>query len=149
MKIRTIEKWILLEQTGELLPRLQHRLNACPEAQARRNELQTLCASVPRPDPELPPWSVSRIDARLRSERRSLSTLLRMLRPALALAACLAVAFGLLNFHEKQTLPAPPTVATATVNGVDVWRDPLDEDLSKLESLIVAASGDPLDIMEM
>jgi ferric-dicitrate binding protein FerR (iron transport regulator) len=149
MKTKTIEKWLLLEQTGELSPRRQRRLNACPEAQERRNELQTLCASVPRPDPELPPWSVTRIDARLQSEHRLSSTFLRMMKPALALAACLAVAFGLLNFHRKQTLPAPVTVATATVNGVDVWSDPLDEDLCKLENLIVAISGDPLDIMEM
>jgi len=30
-----------------------------------------------------------------------------------------------------------------------VWNDPFDEALSNLENLLAAASGDPLDIMEM
>ncbi len=67
--------------------------------------------------------------------------------PVLALAACLTVVTGIFNFHGGQTSSAPAAVLTTT--GVDVWDDPLEEDLSKLENQIVAISGDPLDSMEM
>jgi hypothetical protein len=55
---------------------------------------------------------------------------------------------GILNFHGKQTSSASAAVVVAAAE-VDVWNDPLEEELGRLENLIVAISGDPLDIMEM
>lgn len=148
MKTKTMQKWLLLEQTGELSPRRKQRLNACPEAQALREELRSLYASIPESSIQPSPWSVAKIDARLREERRSTTVFSKHWKTALALAACLTATVGILNFHGGQ-VSSSPAVAVATVAGVDVWSVPIEEDLSKLESLIVAISGDPLDIMEM
>ena len=55
MKTTTLEKWILLEQSGELSPRRQRVLNAIPEAQEKRDELNALCAATPLSDVEPSP----------------------------------------------------------------------------------------------
>lgn len=170
MNTRKLEKWLLLEQSGELSPRQALRLNraleASEEARVLKSELVRLKGSIRTPNVELAPWTVAKISARLNGHHRpvlnfyrgchSLRSLPRIRgaslaslgwKPALALAACLAVVAGVLNFHGKQI----PSTSTAVVvaAGADVWNDPFEEDLSKLENLIVAISGDPLDIMEM
>lgn len=152
MKTRQIEKWLLLEQSGELSPR-QHRslcrvLASSEEARAMRNELGCLKESIIPPEIEPSPWSVTRIAARLNEEHRPVFLFSRVWKPALALAACLTVITGILNFHGEQQTSSAPVAVLATA-GVDVWDDPLEEDLSRLENQIVAISGDPLDIMEM
>ena len=103
--------------------------------------------SVLLPEVEPSPWAVARIAARLREERHSVLTATRALKPVLALASCLMVAVGILNFHGEQNSSSLATVVAAA--GVDVWSDPLEEDLSRLESQIAAISGDSLDTMEM
>jgi hypothetical protein len=148
MKTKKIEKWLLLEQSGELSPRRRRLLNGCPEAQSKRAELNALCAALPALDAEPSPRTVIRITARLREEHRSGLTFSRALKPALALAASLMVVGGILNFHGKQTSSASALVVVAAAE-VDVWNDPLEEELGRLENLIIAISGDPLDIMEM
>ena len=147
MKTKKLEKWLLLEQSGELSPRQSRALNTCPEAKAKREELSALRTALPVLDAEPSPWSVTKIDARLRGERHPVLGFSKHWKVALALAACLAVVAGILNFHGKQNPSAPVVVASAA--GVDVWSDPVEEDLSRLESLMAAISGDPLDIMEM
>ena len=144
MKTKTLEKWILLEQSGELSSRRQRLLEACPEAQAKREELNALRTAMPSPDAEPSPWAAARIAARLRGERRSILLPSRVWRPILALAACLTLVVSTWNFNQTSSSPV-----TVTVAGADVWNDQFEEDLTELESLILAISGDPLDIMEM
>lgn len=152
MKTKKLEKWLLLEQSGELSPRQLSRLGrelaASGQARSVRKELGRLKDSIITPEVEPSPWTVARIAARLREEHRSGLTFSRALKPVLALAASLMVVSGILNFHGKQT-PSTSTAVVVAAAGVDVWNDPLEEDLGRLENLIVAISGDPLDIMEM
>lgn len=152
MKAAKLEKWMLLEQSGELSPARIRRLNrvlaSSQEARELRDTLNLLKNSVVIPDIELPPWTVRRIAARLYREPAPQISSFRILRPAAALAAGLMLAAGIFNFHGEQNSSASSTVLAA-VAGVDVWNDPLEEDLGRLENLIVAISGDPLDIMEM
>jgi len=151
MKKRKLEKWLLLEQSGELstrqLRQLGRELAASEDTRILRQELGRLKGSILLPEIEPSPWTVTKIATRLHEERRSAPTVTRVLKPALALAACLMVVAGILNFHGKQVSSAP--VAVATVARVDVWNDPLEEDLGRLERQIAAISGDSLDIMEM
>jgi len=148
MKTEKLEKWLLLEQTGELSVRRCRKLAACPEAQTKREELNALRIALPILNAEASPWVVTKIVARLRTECQPASGFSKAWKPALALAACLALVTAILNFHGEQTSSAPSVAVVATA-GVDVWSVPIEEDLSKLESLIVAISSDPLDIMEM
>ncbi len=148
MKMEKLEKLLLLEQTGELSSRQCRKLDACPEAQAKRDELKAFCASVPAADVEPSPWAVTKIAARLREEHRPNLIFFKHWKPALALAAILMIVSGIFNFHGNQTSSTSTAVVVAAA-GVDVWNDPLEEDLGRLENLIVAISGDPLDIMEM
>jgi len=149
MKTEKLEKWLLLEQTGELSARQRRELAACPEAQAKRDELKALRMALPVLDAEPSPWTVTKIDAQLRKTSRMVWTVSRVWRPALALAACLTLVAGILNFHDEQQVSSTSAtvVLAAAVEGV--WNDPLEEDLGNLERLIVAASGDSLSIMEM
>jgi hypothetical protein len=151
MKIKKLEKWLLLEASGELSPRqlrrLDRELTVSEDARALRQELGRLRGSILLPEIELSPWTVAKIAARLREEHRPVWTVTQVLKPALALAACLALVVGILNFHGKQNSLSLATVVAAA--GVDVWNDPLEEDLSRLERQIMAISGDSLDTMEM
>ncbi|MEI7851585.1 MAG: hypothetical protein WCH86_07105 [Kiritimatiellales bacterium] len=151
MKMKKLEKWLLLEASGELSPRQLRRLGrelaVSEDARILRQELGRLRGSILLPAIEPSPWTGSRIAARLREERHPALTVTRALKPALALAACLALVAGILNFHGKQTSSASAAIVAAA--GVDVWSDPLEEDMSRLESQIAAISGDSLDTMEM
>ncbi len=149
MKKKKLEKWLLLEASGELSLRQLHRLGrelaASEEARILRQELGRLRGSILLPEVEPSPWTVARIAARLREERRPAFLFSNAWKPALALAACLMVAVGIFNFHGN---PAFSSVAVAA-SGVDVWNDPLERDLSRLESQIAAISSDSLDIVGM
>jgi len=151
MKTKKLEKWLLLEQSGELSPKqlclLRRELDISDRARRLREELGILSGSIRKIDVEPSPWAVARIAARLREEGQTVVSLSKILRPVLALAACLTVVSGVLNFHGKQTYSASTAVIAAA--GVDVWDDPFEQDLSKLENLIVSISGNPIDIMEM
>ena len=152
MNAKKLEQWLLLEQSGELpekkMRQLERELASSEEARRLRDELDLLSRASLSLDTELPAWTVVKIAARLRDERRPVQIGMRVLKPLVVLAACLLLAAGLFNFHEQQT-SSTPAVAVAALSGVDVWSDPFDEELSNLESLLAAASGDPLDIMEM
>ncbi|HNX53472.1 MAG TPA: hypothetical protein PKI68_06975 [Pontiellaceae bacterium] len=151
MKTKKLEKWLLLEQSGELSPRQLRRLNRelsdSEEARVLRSELRRLKGVLLTPDIEPSPWTVSQIAARLRVENRPDMALIRILKPVLALAACLALMLGIGNFHGERASSASPGVVASA--GVDVWDDPIGEDLNNLENLIVAISGDSNDVMEM
>ena len=147
MKTKNIEKWLLLEQSGELSPRRKKMLNACPEADEKRRKLHALCAAVSHTEVEEPsPWAATRIHARLQAERRSILLSARVWKPVLALAACLTVVVSRLDFTPESS---PAAVASVEVGVADVWNVQFEEDLADLENLILAMSGDPLDIMEM
>jgi hypothetical protein len=146
MNAKKLEKWILLEQTGELSPRKQKILNACPQAQAKREELNVLRSAISAEDQEPSPWVVSRINARLQQERLSFFRPVRVWIPGLALAACLMLIFTIIDFT-----PESAEVSVVSVEAVvqDEWNVQFEEDLAELESLILAMSDDPLDIIEM
>ncbi|MEI8205791.1 MAG: hypothetical protein WCG03_02825 [Kiritimatiellales bacterium] len=151
MKRKKLEKCLLLEQSGELSPRqlrqLERELAASENARILRQELGRLRGSVLLPETEPFPWTVARISARLREERRPVLTATQVIKPVLALAACVMAVAGIFNFHGKQAASSPVAVVAAA--GVDVWNDPLEGDLSRLERQIAAISGDSIDIMEM
>jgi len=151
MKRKKLEKWLLLEQSGELSPQqlrqLGRELAVSEDARILRQELGQLKGCILLPEIEPSPWTVTKITSRLREEHRPALTVTRAFKPALALATGLMVVVGILNFHEGQNSSAPVAVVAAA--GVDVWNDPLEEDLSRLESQIAAILGDSLDIMEM
>ncbi|HKL21001.1 MAG TPA: hypothetical protein VJ904_04300 [Tichowtungia sp.] len=145
MNAKKLEKWILLEQTGELSPRKQKILNACPQAQVKRDELNALFSAVPDENTEPSPWALTRIHARLQNERRPVLLPARVWTPVLALAACLMLVFTLIDFS-----PESAEVSVASVEAVvqDEWTEEFEDDLAELESLILAMSDTPLDIME-
>lgn len=145
MNTKKLERLLLLEQSGELTPRQRRALARADGAEPARRELAALRAAVQMPEAEPSPWTVAKIDARLREERRPALVWLR--KPALALAACLVLAAGILNFHGKQTSSTSAAVVAAAE--ADVWSDQFEGNLVELENLITAMSGDPLDIMEM
>jgi len=146
MNAKKLEKWLLLEQTGELSAKKQQLLNACPKAEEKRTELNALCAAVSPSDAEPSPWAATRIHARLKTERRPLLLPVRVWQPILALAACLTLVVTTFDFTPE---PSAVSVAAVAVGETDVWDVQFEEDLEELESLILAISGDPLDIMEM
>ena len=144
MKMKTVEKYLLLEQSGELSERRYRLLDACPEAQAKRDELKKLCAAVPVLDVEPDSWAATKIVARLREERKPVVAFSKVWKPVFLTAACLVLVVNTFDF--KQT--ASTSVVIKMIEA-DVWNDQFEEDLVELESLILAISGDPLDIMEM
>jgi hypothetical protein len=146
MKTNKLEKWILLEQSGELSPRRRKILEACPDAAAKRAELNALCTAVRPVSAEPSPWAATRINARLKTERRSLLLPARVWQPILALAACLTLVVTTFDFMPE-TSTTPSTVLTAAETYA--WSVQFEEDLAELESLILAISGTPLDITEM
>ncbi len=145
MKMKTLEKYLLLEQSGELSARQRRQLDACPEAQAKRDELNVLCAATPTAAVEPSPWTTTKIAARLREDQRPAFTFSKVWKPVFLTAACLMLVVNTFDF--KQT-PSSSAVVATTVE-VNVRYDQLEEDLVELESLILAMSGDSLDIMEM
>ena len=149
MKMKKIEKWLLLEASGELSPRqlrrLERELAVSEDARILRGDLGRFRGSVLRQEIEPSPWAAAKIAARLREEHHPARTVTRGLKPALALAACLALVAGVLIFHGKKTSLA----SIAVVAAADVWNDSLEEDMSRLEGQIMAISGDSFDIMEM
>lgn len=152
MKTGKLEKLLLLEQSGELSFRQRRRLirelAVSDEARRVRAELSILSSSIRLPDAEPSLWAVARIVSRLREDTCPSSIRLsRILKPVLALAASLVLMMNAWNFHGGQALST--SVAAVTPAGVDVWNDPFEEDLSRLENLIGTLSGSPLDIMEM
>lgn len=151
MKTDQLERWLLLEQSGELPPRrlrrLEQALLASEEGRRMRVELIRLNESIREPDTTLSPWMVSGIHARLQDVRCAPLRFSGVWKSALATAACLAVAFGLWTFHGGGVFSTSDAVVA--VDEADVWYDPFEEKLSELENLIVAISGDSLDIMEM
>ena len=148
MKTTTLEKWILLEQSGELSARKIQRLNACPQAEAKRAALKALATAVRIDDVDPSPWTMQKIAARLRNEPPRRWVPVHVWQPVLALAACLTLVVGLFNL-KPETSSASATSATVAVVALDVWDVQFEEDLVELETLILAISGDPLDIMEM
>jgi ferric-dicitrate binding protein FerR (iron transport regulator) len=150
MKPSQLEKWVLLEQSGELAPRDQLRLKRALDGSAAarhlRDDLRQIEAAVMDPASEPSPWTAVRIDARLRAENPA-GVPLRRWKPALSLAAGALLMAGLFTFHGQQNSSSfVPALAAAEV---DAWSDPFEEDLVRLENLIAAASGDTLDLMEM
>ena len=144
MKMKQLEKLILLEESGELSVRQRRTLEQCPEADDVRKELTAFLNSVPVLEEEPSAWAATKIASRLRSKPNSLFEFSRLWKPALALAACLTIFVN--SFDFRQTSSASTVVQTVEV---DVWDDQFEEDLAELETLILAISGDPLDIMEM
>jgi hypothetical protein len=152
MKTNKLEKLLLLEQSGELSSgqrgRLEHELQVSDKARKLRSDLRMLSGSINEPDVELSPWTVARIDARLREKSRPAFNPATLWKPALALAAGLTLISGIFNFNENQ-ISSAPAVAVIGTTEVDVWSVPFEEDLNRLETLIMAISVNPADLMEI
>lgn len=153
MKIRKIERWLLLEQSGELSARRRNRLARelarSQTARRLRDELRLLNESVCEADADVSPRALTRMNARLRDETNAGIVFSNAWKPALAFAACLIMALGLWTFQGKQVPAETADVQTESGSESALWDDPLGEDLSELEDLIVALSDTSFDIMEM
>jgi len=145
MKAKTLEKLLLLEQTGELSKQQKLRLNALPDVQAKRDELNALCAAVSVITEEPSPWTVSKIDARLREGRRSILLSARVWKPILALAACLTLVVSTWDFKPVPSVDSISVVISET----EAWTVQFNEELGELENLILVLSDSPQDISEM
>jgi len=145
MKAKTVEKLLLLEQTGELSKRQKVRLDAAPGVQEKRDELNALCAAVSVVTEDPSPWTVSKIDARLRKERRPILLPTRVWKPILALAACLTLVVSTWDFKPAPSVDSISVVISET----EAWTAQFSEDLGELENLILAISDSSLDISEM
>ena len=155
MNTDTAQRYILLEQSGELSERQRRRLethlSAHPEDRAYRNELYAITAAAQHASPEATPdRSLNRIlaEARATSTGQALpvSGTLIFLRPALALAAlCALCLVGWVFLHEPGSTaitghvgPEPELVA---------WDTGLDEQISELNSLF-ASVDEEIDISD-
>lgn len=153
MKTDKLEKWILLDQTGELSVRNKRRLDreleASSEARRLRDDLNRLTSAVPPADAEPGPWAAQQIHARLSSEPEPLLGF--SWKPVLPLAAGLVVAavFWTARFDSNTSSAIASSAPTEAEIEEIVWEDPLAEDLEELETLILAISESPLDIMKM
>jgi hypothetical protein len=152
MNTKKIERWLLLEQTGELSPRKLRNLNfelaASEDVRRLRDELSSLSGAVIKDAVEPDPWTLTKITARLRAEKAPRWSFSRALKPVLTLSICLFMTTRLLNFHESQT-PSGNYAGSVAVAEADALNDPFEVDMAELENLILAISGDQLDIMEM
>ena len=144
MKTTKLEKLILLEQSGELSAQQRRLLDACPEAKAKRDELTVLHAATPLLEVEPSPWTATKIAARLREEPRPVLRFSKVWKPVFLTTACLMLVVSTFDF--KQTVPDAVVVTETEMDG---WNNQFEDDLVELESLILAISGDPLDVMEM
>ena len=143
MNATPLEQLLLLEQSGELSAkqrlRLDAELAASAEARRLRAELRGLAAAVP-PPPAGPVAAVARIDARLRRTTAPVAAFRPAWKSALAAAAALALLFGVRAFRSPDPAgPADPVLAAAEEA---VWTDPLEEEFTELESLLLAISSD-------
>jgi hypothetical protein len=142
VKTSKLKKWVLLEQSGELSDRRRQKLEQCAGVEEERAALRALTeAAAKEPVDELSPWTVTRIQSRLREEH--VHSPLRVLKPVLITSACLLLVTTLLPSGE------PPSNTEAVVsNGSQssVWDELFEEELSELEGLISSMSGDQLAI---
>lgn len=153
MNAKKLEKWLLLEQSGELSApkrkKLEQELIQSPDARRLKDELQLLKSSMGETDVEISPWTVKKIHSRLCNQPVASLLFSNVWKTSLALAACLAVLIGILNFQGTQVATESAVAELASVDESDIWDDSLGEDLDELENLIVALSGSSFDIMEM
>ena len=147
MNATPLEQLLLLEQSGELSAkqrlRLDAELAASAEARRLRAELRGLAAAVP-PPPAGPVAAAARIDARLRRTPAPVAAFRPAWKSALAAAAALALLFGVRAFRSPDpAVPADPVLAAAADAAEEaVWTDPLEEEFTELESLLLAISSD-------
>ena len=146
MNVPPLEQLLLLEQSGELSAkqrlRLDAELAASAEARRLRAELRGLAAAVP-PPPAGPVAAAARIDARLRRTPKPAAAFRPAWKSALAAAAALALLFGVRAFRSPESaVPEDSVLAAAEAAEETVWTDPLDEEFTELESLLLAISSD-------
>ncbi|NLG35635.1 MAG: hypothetical protein GX548_09810 [Lentisphaerae bacterium] len=153
-----LEQLLLREPTGELSNSqrrtLDAELAANPDARRRRAELLGLAKAMP-PAPTGPaPGAAEAIAARLAREPARPVHRPRW-APALAAAAALALLLGVSLFRGG---PAPATKAPALAlahpeesaeTAEDDWTDPLEDEFTELESLLLAISDDPFEYIDL
>ena len=146
MTRKQVERWILLEQSGELSARQKRKLDRCPEAEDVRAELSIVSEAIQHSDIHPSPWATQQILSRLRADTSVFRPLpIRVWTPVIALAAGLMLVVAIVDFK-----PDPPSrSASVLIADVELWDSQFESDLVELEDLIVAISGSPLDIIEM
>lgn len=162
MNARKIEKWVLLEQSGELSSRRKKLLDTCPEAEEIREELHMLKQAIPSEGAEPSPWAVTRIQARLQDEPRSVLLPARARQVLLGAAASLALVVTLFVINPasvpevaKKTFPTSDAVyvvasaGEASVEDVDAWDLQFEEDLAELEVMILDISDTSFELAGM
>ena len=147
-----IEKLVLLQQSGEISPADQRRLDAAlaasPDARRFRESLLSFAAAASSLHPQPNPDSAARIAARLSSPRARA----RAWKPLLAAAAAAALLLGALSLRSSLRpgphAPGGTSFAEANLPDED-WTDPYDADFAELETLLSSISTDPFDSMEL
>lgn len=150
------EKLVLLQQSGEISPADQRRLDAAlaasPDARRFRDSLLSF-ADAARSLPQQPaPDSAARIAARLSPTLRSASPFSLPRKPFLAAAAAAALLLGALSLRSALRPHSPSPVAASFAESAipdEEWSDPYDADFAELETLLSSISPDPFDSMEL
>ncbi len=147
-----VERWLLLEQTGELSARQRRQLAAALAASsvARRGraELCGLAAAIPPVTAQPAADAVPRIAARLRARQKPSLTFPPAWKPALAAVAALALLVGLRVFRYQPG--GYGGSAVAAVAEEEDWTDPLEAEFAELENLISGFDSDePFGITEL
>lgn len=155
MKKRKQINAVLLAHSGELdaarWGRLAEVLSRDESLRALQRDLEEWRSAIHLEEGDPLPDAVEAIHRRLGLSRRRTGPVLDFAsarKPALALAAGLMLAAGLWSFTGRQ--PSSGWVGAGLAAGsVDLWADPLDEDLSRLEARVLALSRDALNVVEL
>lgn len=148
MNPKDLEQLLLLEQSGELTPQQQRRLEAelaaAPAARQLRRELQGMARAIPEPPAGPAPDATEKILARLAANRPAPA---HNWFPTVAAAAALALLLGSYALHSSRSLDAGTGRAQATQSAMldaDEWTDPLEQEFADLENLFRVMAEQPL-----
>jgi len=159
MNCKTAQKYVLLEQSGELAPRKQYLLNehldrcaSCAEFSAYTRGL-TRAASIKSDESVVSESTIQRImteSQRHEDEMRQRppvrrKPVLQMWSPAFAsvAAALLLLLGGMVLISRMRSADQVVGSVAATVPAtVETWDDDFDSDIAELEELLVVASAE-------
>jgi len=145
MKAQQIEQLLLLEQSGELSPKQQQQLEAelstSEEARQLQKELRGLAAAIPPVEAQPAPDAAARITARLQQPAQPAPVLHPIWKPALTIAAALAILLGVRTWRAPDTTSIK-TAQIELTEEEEAWLSPFEADFVEIESLLAAIDSD-------
>lgn len=156
MTPRQLERYLLLEQSGELSERqrriLDTELARSPAARDLRHELCGLAAALPEPITAPAPDAAANIAARLVQTAAPAPHFRPLTKTILAAAAALALFVSVQSFRAYR-LPGPATTqlarSDADATADREWTDPLEDEFAELENVLFAISENLFEFAEL